>query len=160
MGWRLHIGRPLYRLRGRNSRSLPALSERFSERIPLHLGLAEKKKVVDLKVSIKFLTSGTLLLLAKMTKLRQWLLQCTVSFALSSYEVTLAWTLDNATYSNPNLIVVHCLLELRKWFGRLFYAGQQNQEKLLQPQSCPWDNLYRHKIVFLLTPLLSHWPLR
>lgn len=51
MGWRLHIGRPLFPLRGqRASKSLPALSESFSERIPSHLGLAEKKKVMNLKV--------------------------------------------------------------------------------------------------------------
>ena len=53
------------------SKSLPALSESFSERIPLQLGLEEKKKVMNLKVSIKFLTSGTLLLPATMAKLRQ-----------------------------------------------------------------------------------------
>ena len=53
------------------SKSLPALSESFSERIPLHLGLEEKKKVMNLKVSMKFLTSGTLLLLATMAKFRQ-----------------------------------------------------------------------------------------
>lgn len=72
------------------SKSLPALSESFLDRIPLRLGLAEKKKVMVLKVSIKFRISGTLLQLATMAKLRQWLLQCTKNFALGSFEVILA----------------------------------------------------------------------
>ena len=72
------------------SKSSLALSESFLDRIPLRLGLAEKKKVMDLKVSIKLWISGTLLQLATMAKLRQCLLQCTKNFALGSFEVILA----------------------------------------------------------------------
>lgn len=45
---------------------------------------------MDLKISIKFWTSGTLLQLETMAKLRHLLLQCTKNFASSSFEVTLA----------------------------------------------------------------------
>ena len=72
------------------SKSLPARSESISARIPFRLGLAEEKKGIALKVSIKFLTLGTLLQLATITRLRQWLLQCTKYLALGSFAVILA----------------------------------------------------------------------
>ena len=71
--WRLHIGCPPFQLRGlyrQASHYRHFLRVFWKAGIPLRLGLAEKKKVMDLKVSIKFRTLGTLLQLATMAKMK------------------------------------------------------------------------------------------
>ena len=74
MGWRLHIGERSRWEAWIGKQVITGTFWEFLRKDPLQLGLEEKKKVMNLKVSIKFLTSGTLLLPATMAKLRQWLL--------------------------------------------------------------------------------------